>query len=80
MAQFEQKGGEIVVLHIIEAERIKYQMSRDDFANVLGVSKRTVSNWQSGATEIPLSKLLAIAKMWNCSIDYLLGLDTQSSA
>lgn len=80
MAQFEQKGGEIVVLHVIEAERIKHQMSRDDFANVLGVSKRTVNNWQSGATEIPLSKLLTIAKMWNCSTDYLLGLDTQGSA
>ncbi len=65
---------------IIEAERIRRQMSRDDLANALGVSRRTVSNWQSGATELPLSKLLAMAQMWNCTTDYLLGLVDQNSA
>lgn len=69
-----------MVLPIIEAERIKRQMSRDDLANALGVSRRTVSNWQSGATELPLSKLLAMAQMWNCTTDYLLGLADQNSA
>lgn len=69
-----------MVLPIIEAERIKRQMSRDDLANALSVSKRTISNWQSGVTELPLSKLLAIAQMWNCTTDYLLGLDSQDSA
>lgn len=70
-----------MVLPIIEAERIKHQMSRDDLASALGVSKRTISNWQNGSTELPLSKLLSIAQMWNCSTDYLLGLDTgQDSA
>lgn len=65
-----------MVLPIIEAERIKHQMSRDDLAMTLGVSKRTISNWQGGVTELPLSKLLTLAKMWNCSTDYLLGLNT----
>lgn len=65
---------------IIEAERIKRQMSRDDLAKALGVSRRTISNWQNGSTELPLSKLLSMAQMWNCSIDYLLGFDVQSSA
>ena len=37
-----------MVLPITEAERIKRQMSRDDLANALSVSKRTISNWQSG--------------------------------
>lgn len=70
-----------MVLPIIEAERIKHQMSRDDMAKTLGVSKRTISNWQNGVTELPLSKLLALAKLWRCSVDYLLGLDTgQDSA
>lgn len=68
-----------MVLPIIEAERIKHQMSRDDLAMKLGVSKRTISNWQGGVTELPLSKLLTLAKMWNCSTDYLLGLNTGST-
>lgn len=65
-----------MVLPIIEAERIKHQMSRDDLAMKLGVSNRTISNWQGGVTELPLSKLLTLAKMRNCSTDYLLGLNT----
>lgn len=65
-----------MVLPIIEAERIKHQMSRDEMAAALGVSKRTIANWQSGATELPLSKLLILAEMWNCKTDYLLGVDT----
>ncbi len=64
-----------MVLPIIESERIKRQIGKDAFAASLGVSKRTISNWQSGRTEIPLSKLLALAKEWNCSTDYLLGVN-----
>lgn len=66
-----------MVLPIIEAERIKHQMSRDELAKTLGVSKRTITNWQSGVTELPLSKLLTLADMWDCTTDYLLGLDTE---
>jgi len=62
---------------IIEAERIKHQQTRDDFAASLGVSRRTVQNWQNGTTEMPLSKLVALATRWGLSIDYLLGLDQQ---
>lgn len=64
-----------MVLPIIEAERIKHQMSRNELAQTLGVSKRTLSNWQSGVTELPLSKLMILSKLWRCSLDYLLGLD-----
>lgn len=69
-----------MVLPIIEAERIKHRMSRDELAMTLGVSKRTISNWQSGVTDLPLSKLLALANLWGCTTDYLLGLDTDQSS
>ena len=70
-----------MVLPIIEAERIKHQMSRDDLAKALGVSKRTIANWQGGVTELPLSKLLALMKLWDCLANYLLGWDAgQNSA
>lgn len=69
-----------MVLPIIEAERIKHQMSREELADTLGVSKRTITNWQSGVTELPLSKLLMLARMWNCTTDYLLGFDRRDSA
>lgn len=58
----------------IEAERIKRQMSKDELAGLLGVSRRTIQNWQNGSTEVPLSKLVCLSKAWGASVDYLLGL------
>ena len=66
-------------LPIVEAERIKHGLSRDEFARTLGVSRRTIQNWQSGATEIPLSTVLELTNIWGWSADYLLGLTTQGS-
>lgn len=68
------KRGEIMTLPNIEAERIRHRMSREDFASMLGVSRRTVQNWQNGSTDMPLSKLVRLSEIWGCSIDYLLGL------
>lgn len=64
-----------MVLPIIEAERIKHPMGQNELAQALGVSKRTLSNWQSGVAELPLSKLMILSKPWSRSLDYLLGLD-----
>lgn len=65
---------------IIEAERIKRELSREDFAKSLGVTVRTVQNWQNGKTEIPMSKMIQLTRIWNCSADYLLGIDTGQDA
>lgn len=61
----------------MEAERIKKGLDKKQFSQQVGVTKRTVSNWQSGKTEIPVSKLVKIAEMFHCSTDYLLGLTTE---
>lgn len=63
-------------LPMLEAERIKHGLSKNELADLLGVSRRTIQNWQNGTSEMPLSKLLRISKAWGCSVDYLLGLDT----
>lgn len=61
----------------IEAERIKRGIDKDQFSQAIGVTRRTVSNWQNGKTEIPVSKLVVIAHLFHCSVDYLLGLTTE---
>lgn len=66
-------------LPVIEAERILHRMSRDDLAAKLGVSKRTLQNWQNGTTEIPLSKVVMLTELWGKSADYLLGLRADDS-
>lgn len=59
---------------VLEAERVKHQLNKGELATLLGVSQRTVRNWQNGTTEPPVSKLILLAKTWDCSADYLLGL------
>lgn len=64
----------------IEAERIKREINKDQFSHALGVTRRTISNWQNGKTEIPVSKLIIIANWFHVSTDYLLGLTTEPTS
>lgn len=57
----------------IEAERARNGMTKEKFASSLGISVSTVKNWQSGRTEIPASKIILMAGIFNVSTDYLLG-------
>ncbi len=58
----------------IEAERARRGVKKSDFAKMLGVSQKTVQNWQNGKTEMPSSKIVFLSILWCCSTDYLLGL------
>lgn len=46
-------------------------MSLDTFAKKLGVTRKTIYNWETNGS-IPQSALEQMAEMFNCSIDYLL--------
>lgn len=59
----------------IDAERARRKMSQQYLAEFLGVSRRTLLNWLNGKTEIPCSAITKMAKLFNCSTDYLLGYD-----
>lgn len=60
----------------IEAERARIGMTKEGLAKNLGVSLGTLKNWQSKKTEIPVSKLVAMASLFNVTTDYLLGRKT----
>ena len=62
----------------IEAERARNGMTKEKFASLLGISVSTVKNWQNGRTEIPASKIIKIAILFNVSTDYLLGRTTSN--
>ena len=64
----------------IDAERARLGWSRVDLAEKLGVSYSTLKNWMRGATDIPGSKVVEMSRLFHCSTDYLLGLNTQDSA
>lgn len=58
----------------IETERLKKRLSSNELAKQLGVSRGTLSAWQKNGN-IPATKLIAMSQIFNCSVDYLLGLD-----
>ncbi|WP_275018462.1 helix-turn-helix transcriptional regulator [Streptococcus infantarius] len=50
-----------------------HKMRQADLAELLGVTKLTVSNWENGKHEIKSDKANEIAKLFNVSVSYLLG-------
>ena len=63
----------------IYTERIKYLrtekgLSQEDLAKELGVSNAIISRWENGLREPSMSSLIALAKFFHVSIDYIVGL------
>lgn len=50
--------------------------SQVDLAKRLGVAKQTVSNWENENIQPSIEMLVRLAKLFNVTTDYLLGLDT----
>ena len=48
-------------------------MTQRELGDRLGYSNQTVSFWESGRREPDLDALVAIAKVFDVSVDYLLG-------
>lgn len=63
----------------IEAERVRNQITRAKMAEELGVSEKTYYNYLRGAP-IPAPVLIAMARKFDTSVDYLLGLAPRSTA
>lgn len=60
----------------VAAERAKRKMSVDAMAKELGVTRKTVYNWETSG-RIPQTAVEKMAKLFNCSIDYLLVTEDQ---
>lgn len=45
-----------------------------DIANLLGISQQYYSEYENGKRTITISHLITLAKYYNVSIDYLVGL------
>ncbi len=56
----------------IAAERAKREMTLEQLAASLGVTRKTVYNWEKNG-KIPQTALEKMAEIFNCSIDYLLS-------
>lgn len=57
----------------IKQLRTSLEMKQTDLAKQLKVGQNTISNWENGRTEPDSESLQSMAKIFNTSIDYILG-------
>ena len=57
----------------IKNYRKNSNMSQDELAEKLGVSRQSVSLWETGQTQPTIDNIIALAKIFNISSDMLLG-------
>ena len=63
----------------IRALREDNNMSQEEMAAILHATQRAVSHWERNDSEPPYVTLIAYAKYFGVSIDYLLGLSKNPS-
>ena len=54
-------------------------LSQEQLADRLGVTRQSVSKWESGAAAPELSKLVALSELFSVSVDYLVGLTDEAT-
>ena len=56
----------------IKAYRKRHGLSQEELARRLGIDRSSVAKWESGCNTPKLAHLLALAKIFHCSIDELI--------
>lgn len=57
--------------------RIEKKIGQIQLAKEIGVSKGIISLWENGLREPTLSSIIALAKFFEVSLDYLAGISEQ---
>ena len=59
----------------IAKQRKELNCTQEQLADILGVSRQSISKWESNITYPETDKLIALGKLFDCSLDYLLKED-----
>ncbi len=54
--------------------REDHDLTQSDIAKLLSTTRQQVSKWETGAQMMGVDKYIILAKHYNVSVDYLLGL------
>lgn len=73
-----RKAGEI--MKNLKRLREKQELTQEQLAKQVGVSQANVAMWETGKSKPTLDMAYELAKIFDCSIDYLLGKDEKPKA
>ena len=65
----------IIFYERLKELRIEKGVGQIELAQAINVSKGIISLWENGLREPKLSNLIALAKFFEVSLDYLVGLE-----
>lgn len=54
--------------------REDHDLTQDELAEQIGISKRTLLRYESGVSEPTLSVLIKLSLLFNVSVDYIIGI------
>ena len=66
----------IVFGEILKELRTDRKLTQPQLAEAIGVSKGMISVWETGTCEPTASNIIKLAKFFDVTTDYLLGLST----
>ena len=66
---------DIIFCERLKELRLEKGVGQIELAKAIDVSKGIISLWENGLREPKLSNLIALAKFFEVSIDYLVGLN-----
>lgn len=61
----------------LEDLRIDSDRTQADIANFLGCQREVYRRYEKGTRQIPVDMLIELSKLYNVSIDYLVGLTNE---
>ena len=64
----------------LQQKRTSLKISQKEAAEAIGVSYSIISNYEKNERTPSVENLMALANLYHCSSDYLLGLEKPSSA
>lgn len=69
----DRKGGELMdIATKIKNARIKVNFTQEQVAEALGVSRQTISNWETGKTYPDIISVVKMSDLYDISLDHLL--------
>lgn len=64
----------------LQQKRSSQKLSQKEVANAVGVNPSVISNYENGERTPSVEVLMALACLFHCSVDYLLGIEKSSHA
>ena len=60
--------------------RSQYGLSQKELGQILGVTKKTISNYELEKSNLPLESALILCKKYSCTLDWIYCHDSKNSA